>query len=759
MSELYRLLNLSLNIGQLFLPTGSTDQLLAKYCKTITDSGQFNTVWLGLLSDDQTHLKTIQYDQQCEPACIKETLPAFVLNNSLQSLGMAGRCILENQLFILNNVHDAILSECVSTFKPWQQYYKTTEIQSAIVLPLSPQPSSKPVGCMMLTSNRVNAFNDDIILILKEVSLNISQAIVFKNKVLDKKRSEMLFQQERVLLRENAKKFRALLDGMPNIAIQGYDKNRKIIYWNQASEMLYGYSVEEALGKKLEELIIPDEIKTDTIEAIRQWSENGIAIPSSELMLKNKSGGDVPVYSSHVRLKDSAGDAEFFCIDIDLTVQKSNQEKLEKMANFDQLTQLPNRNLFLERFEQSLNEARRFEKTIAVIFMDLDNFKYINDTFGHEIGDVLLIQVARRLSQSLRKYDLISRFGGDEFVIALPHLDKEQLIAPLVKKLKSAFNEPFELSGQSSYVTCSMGVSSYPDSGDNVSSLIKCADMAMYKAKEKGRNQFHFFNERINHKVERQTRLSSELGNALENNEFSLLYQPQIELSSGKIVACEALLRWDNKILGDISPLEFIPVAEQSNLINKIDLWVLEQIKCDLQDWLASGKQPVRVFANFSERGFSDNLFLTKLKQFIHNHLFITRYLGIELAEPVLLKTSEQTNKLLSFLHENGISLTLDNFGHGCSSVNLLKNSLIDRIKIGKEFIDKAALDGHEEPFINAIIAMSQALNIRIVAVGIQQPEQKLYIEQTQCEIVQGFIYHKPMSADALKKILEVSLE
>lgn len=616
MSESHTLLCLSLKIGHVLLQNGSIEQLLTDCCKAFTDSGRFNTAWTGLLSIDQTHFETIQYGQKCDPPCLKETFPSLVLNNSLQSLGMAGRCILENQLIILNNRQYDSSHESVSMFHPWQEYFNTTEVQSAIVLPLSLLPSLKPLGCLMLTSNRDDIFNDDVVLILKIISLNISQAI-------------------------------------------------------------------------------------------------------------------------------------------DLKKQKSTQKKLEQMANFDQLTQLPNRNLFLERFERGLNEAKRFKKIIAVIFMDLDNFKYINDTFGHEIGDVLLVQVAKRLSRSLRKYDLISRFGGDEFIIALPYLNSEQLIASLVEKIKSEFDLPFELSGQSSYITCSMGISIYPESGDDASSLLKYADIAMYKAKEKGRNQFHFFNEHLNHKVNRQIKLSAELGYALENHEFSLLYQPQIELSSGDIVACEALLRWSNKNLGDISPLEFIPAAEQSNLINKIDFWALEQIKCDLEDWIAAAKQPVRVFANFSERGFSDNVFLSKLKQFVHHHRFITRYLGIELTEPVLLKTSEQTNQLLEFLHENDISLALDNFGCGYSSVSHLKNSPISQIKIAKKFIDKAALDGHEEAFINAIIAMSQALNIKTVAVGVEEPQQKLFVEQSQCEMAQGSIYHKPMSADKLKKHLK----
>lgn len=875
--ESHTLLSLSLNIAQILLKNSPIEQLLADCCQALTDSGSFNSAWIALLSDDQTSFKSVQYGQHYESTSLKKTLAPFVLKNSLSQLGFVNTCVQEKQVITLKDVFDSSSEEINPQFKLWEAHYNMAEIHSAISVPLVFIPSSEPVGCLILTTSHENVCHEYTLLFLHLLSLNVSQAVEYKVKKINTKRTEFLLHQEsifldnllnsipdlvfykdlqgiytgantsfsefcgqsdeeligktdydlfdhktaeffreqdqimlnsktkrtneewieypdgkkilvetlktpaldqnneifgllgisrditlrkraEILLKENEARFRELLDSLPNIAIQGYDRNRNVIYWNQSSELLYGYSTEEALNKKIEQLIIPEKMRPELIESIEQWYENGVEIPSSEIILNNKDGKEVPVYSSHVMLKQTEGDSEIFFIDIDLTEQKNTHKKLEQLANFDQLTQLPNRGLFLEKFEQSLSEAKRFNKIVAVIFMDLDNFKYINDTFGHEIGDVLLIQVARRLTHGLREYDLISRFGGDEFVIALPYLESEQLIAPLVEKLKAEFNEPFELSGQSSYITCSMGVSIYPESGDNASALLKYADLAMYKAKEKGRNQFHFFSEHINHKVNRQIELSGQLISAMDNNEFTLLYQPQIDLTTGQIVACEALLRWHNKKLGDISPNEFIPIAEQSNLINKIDFWVLETIRNDLKEWIRSEKQPVRTFVNFSERGFSDNLFLSKLTKFIHENSFIIRYLGIELSEPVLLKTSEQTNLLLDFLHDSGISLVLDNFGHGCSSVSLLKNSSIDRIKISKEFIDKAVIDGHEESFINAIIAMSQALSIRTVAVGIENNNQKLYIEQTQCEIAQGFIYHKPMTADKLKKILKDSL-
>ncbi len=873
------LLDLSLKIGQLLIQNISSEQLVVNCCQKITDSQLFNNAWIGLISNDQTHFITVESSQEHHSADLNnERIAAFIQNHSLQSLGIAGRSILENQYFTLNSLHEDTSYETLSAFYLWQELFNSSEVKSVIVLPLSHVSSTKPIGCLMVTSNKNDCFTAKVSSTLQVISSNISQMIEFKAKLAEKNRAEIVFQQERLfldnlinsipflifykdlkgvyigantyfekfcgkteaeiigktdfdlfnsetaeffqeqdqkiliskteysneewikypdgkkvllkttkspvldknndilgligisrditkyklaekILKEKESRFRELLNSMPNIAIQGYDKSRNTIYWNQASELLYGYTAEEALGQKLESLIIPQNMQTTVIELIRQWYEKDIVIPPCELKRRDKSGNMVPVYSSHVMLKNSKGNADMFCIDIDLTEQKNTQVKLEHLANYDQLTHLPNRNLFLERLEQSLSEARRFNKVIAIIFMDLDNFKYINDTFGHEIGDILLIQVADRLKHALRKYDLISRFGGDEFVIALSYLENEKLVVSLVEKLKSAFKHPFELKGQSSYITCSMGVSLYPASGDSSSLLLKNADMAMYKAKDKGRNQFHFFNEDINHKINQQIELSDELKFALERNEFSLLFQPQIDLSSGEIVACEALLRWTNKKLGDISPHDFIPVAEQSYLINEIDFWVLEEIQKHLRDWLDSGKQPVRIFANFSERGFSDNIFLAKLKQFIQHHRSIARYLGIEMSESVLLKTSEQTTQTLSLLHDSGICLALDHFGEGYSSLSYLKNSPVDRVKISREFIDKASIDGYEESYINAIIAMAQALSIKTVAMGVERKQHKLFIEQTQCELAQGGSYYKLMTADELKQLLKLNVE
>ncbi len=779
MPESQLLLDLSLKIGQLMLQKASTEQLMVSCCQIITDSHLFNSAWIGLLSNDQTHFKTVRFAQtsQCkepsadfhrepsagfhkEPfnkqpstALLNDSLPSFILNHSLQSLGIAGRSILENQFFTLNFIHKEASPGNITAFEPWQELFNMNAIQSVIVLPLSHILSSGPIGCLMVTSDREGCFSNDNLLTLQVVSSNVSQLIEFKDNISINNTASVALQQERIFL-DN------LINSIPFLIFYK-DLQGVYIGVNTSFEKFFGKKEAQIIGKTDFDLF-----DSETAEAFREQDQKMLLSKtkrSNEEWIEYPGGEKVLLETTKSPVLDENNEVlGLIGISRDITQQKQaevllkeNEAKLEHLANFDQLTHLPNRNLFLERFEQTLNEARRFNKGIAVIFMDLDNFKYINDTFGHEIGDVLLVKVAERLSRALRKYDLISRFGGDEFVVALPYLDNEKPVAPFVEKLKSAFERPFELKGQSTYITCSMGVSLYPDSGDSAGSLLKFADMAMYKAKEKGRNQFHFFNEEINHKVNQQIELSGELKSALVNNEFTLLYQPQIELSSGDIVACEALLRWDNKKLGHISPHDFIPVAEQSRFINEIDLWVLDKIQEHLNDWSHSGKQPVRIFANFSERGFSDIIFLSKLKEFIKQHFSIACYLGIELTEPVLLKTSEQTTQTLSLLHENGISLALDQFGEGYSSMRYLKNSPIDRIKISRKFISKAVSNGHEASYLNAIIAMAQALNIKTVAMGIESQSQKVLVEQTACELAQGYIYYQPMSAAQLKDFLK----
>ncbi|RDH86647.1 MAG: hypothetical protein DIZ78_07010 [endosymbiont of Escarpia spicata] len=294
--------------------------------------------------------------------------------------------------------------------------------------------------------------------------------------------------------RESEKRFRELIESLLNVAVQGYDRERRVTYWNSASTALYGYEQEEAICSRLEDLIIPDSMRAHVIEATRDWMMGGEPIPAGELELRHKDGSPVAVYSSHVMLKQDSGSPEMFCIDVDVTEQKRARAELEKLATYDQLTHLPNRRLLDSELRRRIEEASRFGQRLALLFIDLDNFKLVNDTMGHKAGDRLLQQVAMRLSSKLRKYDTLARFGGDEFILLMPRADKNAEVVAVAEKLAADFILPFELEGQEMFVTASIGISIFPEDGRDVDGLLKSADAAMYRAKENGRNGYSFFN-------------------------------------------------------------------------------------------------------------------------------------------------------------------------------------------------------------------------------------------------------------------------
>lgn len=304
-------------------------------------------------------------------------------------------------------------------------------------------------------------------------------------------------------LRESEQRFRELIEHLPNTPIQGYDQSRRVIYWNEASAKVYGYRAEEALGRQLEDLIIPDAMRAEVVEAVRAWHEEGREIPAGELWLKRKDGSLVPVFSSHVMLRKDTDNPEMFCIDIDLTEQKRAQQELERMARYDWLTDLPNRHLFEREMEKRIVEAERFGQRFAVLFIDLDRFKQVNDTWGHEYGDLLLRQVAERLKVIIRRYDVLARFGGDEFILILSPLGDDREAATLAEKILHEFERRFDLNGHSASVGASIGISRFPDDGRSGGELLQNADIAMYRAKKQGCNRYQFFTQAMNEELRR----------------------------------------------------------------------------------------------------------------------------------------------------------------------------------------------------------------------------------------------------------------
>lgn len=554
-------------------------------------------------------------------------------------------------------------------------------------------------------------------------------------------------------LKKSAERFRSLFENLPNVAIQGYNKDHRVTFWNTASEHLYGYSAAEAVGQGLVDLIIPDAMREQVNSAIDDWINLGRPIPNEELLLQHKDGHPVPVFSSHVLLGQGSDSPEMFCIDVDPAQRNAAISKLERLASYDPLTHLTNRNLLYAQLEHRLKEAGRFGNQLAVFFIDLDNFKIINDGHGHHFGDLVLQRVAERLSSGMREYDTIARFGGDEFVLVMSHVEDGDQVAYVADKLLRLFNRPMEIEGHDVFVNASIGISLFPEDGRDSKTLLKHADAAMYEAKKSGRNQFHFFTPELNREIERHVAVASGLRHAIARNEFQLVYQPQVEAGSDRIVSCEALLRWHRS--GDQASLpdEFIPVAEKFGLIEELTRWVLEQACRDKADWHSRGMDAPRVFINVSGGLARLQAFYRAFQDALRRHDLCGRDLGIELTENSLIKGSDPVVEILDKLRKEEVLIALDDFGTGYSSLSYLKRFPIDIIKIDQSFVRDAPTNREDGSIIHAIVAMSTSLGLKVIAEGVETQAQSRFVTEAGCDIVQGYHFHLPMKAQEVSRL------
>lgn len=433
--------------------------------------------------------------------------------------------------------------------------------------------------------------------------------------------------------------------------------------------------------------------------------------------------------------------------------QVAHAQRVEYLAYHDSLTTLPNRSLFSKLLGQGILQAHRYNRHLAVLFLDLDRFKYINDTLGHEAGDQLLQEVARRLKACLRDSDIAARLGGDEFVVLLPELEEEKYGSFVAQKILTAIARPFNLLGQEFRITASIGISVYPLDGMDEQTLTKNADIAMYHAKQEGKNNFQFYSEKINaNSLERLT-LESSLRQALEQEEFQLHYQI-IRNNNDSITRMEALLRWQHPTLGIVAPMQFIPVAEETGLLVQIGKWVLRNACMQNVKWQKQGMEHLIMSVNLSSRQFFDENLLRDIAHVLKETEMDAHLLELEIAENLLLKDISKTSKILFGLKKIGVLIAIDDFGIGYSSLTALKQFPLDTIKIDRSFISDETSDPEDKALTEAIIAMGRALRLTVVAQGVETKEQANFLKQNACDEFQGFFFNKPVPAEQLNELL-----
>jgi diguanylate cyclase (GGDEF)-like protein len=439
----------------------------------------------------------------------------------------------------------------------------------------------------------------------------------------------------------------------------------------------------------------------------------------------------------------------------DAMMKVETEKKINHQAYYDQLTDIPNRLLFSERLTQEINRAGETGKMIGIIFLDIDNFKNVNDTMGHEGGDQLLKLVSQKLVKSIKKTDTVSRFAGDEFMIMLTDIYREKEVVNVVNRIRGHFKNEFKVNEQNFYLSASLGVAIYPTDGETAEELIKSADIAMYKAKERGKNRYVLCSPDLKEEIRHKNELLGSIHGVLDRKELLIHYQPQVCLATGRIIAVEALLRWQHPIYNMVSPKTIIPLAEQTGMINPIGEWVLRTACRQNRQWQEMGLPQIRMAVNMSATQFRNPKLNSLIMRILKETDLKPKYLELELTENIAINRSDFIVGVLERLKKLGVFISIDDFGTEYSSLSRLKMLPIDQLKMDKQFVDGLAENEKDQAIANTIILLAKNLGLHVIAEGVETREQINFLQEHQCDSVQGFYYYQPMSAAEIENLLK----
>jgi diguanylate cyclase (GGDEF)-like protein/PAS domain S-box-containing protein len=532
--------------------------------------------------------------------------------------------------------------------------------------------------------------------------------------------------------------YRSLVEMSPDI-IAVYD-NGRVEYINEGGCRIFGtINPQEIIGQPISRFI-PDPIMRDVKRLYMQTQNDSEKIKRFEVTMLKLDGSPIEVEMATKPILYE-GRTVLQVIARDITERKKAEITIRNMAFYDTLTGLPNRNKFRKKLQELLSQDNN--EMIAVLFLDLDRFKIINDTKGHSVGDLLLKQVANRLVKAVQQAGMVSRHGGDEFIILLKNLDKNQVTA-MAERILLEFSVPLILDHQEFYVTPSIGISMYPTDGTEEETLIKLADIAMYQAKENGKNNYQYYSSNLSGLSSRKMELENGLRKALEQDQLLLYYQPQVEIETGKIVGIEALIRWQHPEHGLIPPNEFIPLAEETGLIVPLGKWILQKACEQNKEWQTSGISSVPVAVNISVRQLQDDNFVEAVANILRETELDSQFLELEITESIMYNIDRSTI-ILNDLKKLGVKISIDDFGTGYSSLSYLKHLPIDKIKIDKSFMDDIVHHTNQGSIVKTIIDMGHNLDFAVIAEGIETEEQVLFLKRHFCKIAQGYYYSKPL--------------
>lgn len=709
--------------------------LLQQICDHIVDKGGYRFVWVGFLQQDT--------DQTVVPAAYAGYEAGYLelvnirLADDRRGRGPVGQAIRGGSPVI---VRDTDEDPC---FNPWRDEARRRGYRSAIALPLGGEDGNW-IGALTIYATSPHAFDTEEVKLLGDLACDLSFGVHSLRGRAARRKAELMLQ-----LRDRA------IEASRNAVLiaEATSEGLPLIYVNRAFEEITGFSAQEVLGRSPSFLYGPDPEQSGLRELARAVKNR----QEAAVLLRNYRK-DGSLFWNDLRtapVRNEQGEVTHFVgIINDVTERQRYQEQLEHRAHHDDLTGLPNRTLMYDRLQQALIYGERHARTAAVLFLDIDNFKIINDSLGHRIGDKLLTSVGARLRESARRGDTVARYGGDEYVVILGDLEREEDVSQASDLIRRQMLRPFDVGGHQLAVTFSIGASLYPQDGREPDTLIRNADTAMYRAKEVGRNTVQFYTEGLNARLLERLNLESQFRRALEQNRLLLHFQPQLELASWRVTGMEALLRWDHPELGLVPPERFIPVAEDTGLIVPVGRWVLHTACSYAAQWQQAGLPPVTVAVNVSARQLQERDFVRQVEEVLRTTGLAPYYLELELTESAVMSDPELMARQLQELKDLGCQIALDDFGTGYSSFSHIKRFYFDRLKIDKSFVRDITTNPDDAAIAQTIITMARGLRLRVIAEGVESEGQLQHLRQQGCDEVQGYHISPPLPAGDAARLL-----
>lgn len=708
----------------------SRQRMFTDICDVAVRYGGFKMSWIGLVDNEAIKPQTHAGDEAGYLKKLKVTV-----DSSAFARGPIGEAAKMNQVRCVNNI------KLDPNFAPWRHAAAERGYAAIAAVPLS--INDKVVGIYAIYSGLPDAFDDKMLSLLDSLGRDISAALLRLRERKKREQVEAKIHQLSQVVEQNAH------------AILITDTHFKIEYTNRAFTVLTGYLQQELINRTpavLHSHYTSNDTYSDTYNDIINTLKSGREW-HGQVRNQRKDGSLYWALQSIIPIKGDNGQVTHYAsTSEDNTELHEAQQTIEQLAFYDPLTNLPNRRLLSDRLQQALERAQRNpQEMVAVMVFDLDNFKTVNDSLGHSYGDDLLKHVAYLFQSLVRTEDTVSRQGGDEFTVVLSGMQQVEKIADIACTILQKLSLPINLSGHQVVIGTSIGIAVYPNDGNSHDELLRNADLAMYHAKEEGKNNFQFFMPSMNKQAHHRLLLENKLRNAIEKNHFQLFYQPQLELATGRLIGTEALIRWFDPEQGMISPAEFIPLAEDTGLIGQIGDWVIDVACRDMKALQEKGFPAVKVAINVSAFQFRHGKHLTEvIRQSLAKYDYPAELFALELTESILIDDVNETLSILNSMRALGITLAIDDFGTGYSSLSYLKQFPIDILKIDQSFIRDITTDVSDKAIVSAIIAMAKQLDIAVLAEGVETLEHQAFLKVQGCDYVQGYLYCRPIAADEL---------